>query len=88
MLVGESSQAEDVDEGSDNDLGPNLTNEILLSVAIEALLEVELYNPKFFNKAHSDDEAILEDSRISSTMLKSNSASTSKVEDSSNGKVN
>jgi hypothetical protein len=32
MLVGESSQVEDVDEDSDDDLGPNLTNETLDSV--------------------------------------------------------
>jgi hypothetical protein len=32
MLVGESSQAEDVDEDSDDDLGPNLPNETLASV--------------------------------------------------------
>ena len=32
MLVDESSQAEDVDEDSDDDLGPNLPNETLVSV--------------------------------------------------------
>ncbi len=32
MLFGESSQAEGVDEDSDDDLGPNLTNETLASV--------------------------------------------------------
>ena len=34
MLVanGESSQAEDVDEDSNDDLGPNLTNETLANV--------------------------------------------------------
>ena len=32
MLVGESSQAEGVDEDSDDDLGPNLTNETVASV--------------------------------------------------------
>ena len=32
MLVGESSQVEDVDEDSDDDLGPNLPNETLASV--------------------------------------------------------
>ena len=32
MLVGESSQAEDVDEDSDDDLGPNLPNKTLASV--------------------------------------------------------
>ena len=31
-IVGESSQAEDVDEDSDDDLGPNLPNETLVSV--------------------------------------------------------
>ena len=31
-IVGESSQAEDVDEDSDDDLGPNLPNETLASV--------------------------------------------------------
>ncbi len=67
MFVGESSQAEDVDEDSDDGLCPNLTNETLASV--ETLLEVELYNPRFFNKANSDDEFILEGSRISSRML-------------------
>jgi hypothetical protein len=70
MLVGESSQDEDVGEDSDDDLGPNLTNETLASV--EALLKVELYKPKFFTKLHSDDESIVEESRISSRMLKSN----------------
>jgi hypothetical protein len=69
-------------------LSPESLQKPLQSAAIEALLEVELYNSKFFNKAHSDDEAILENSRISSTMLKSNSASTSEVEDNFKGKVN
>ena len=32
MLVGKSSQAEDVDEDCDDDLGPNLPNETLASV--------------------------------------------------------
>ena len=81
MLVGESSQVEDVNEDSDDDLGPNLPNETLASV--EALNSTI---PSSLTKhTYSDDEAILEDSRISSTMLKSNSASTSKVEDSSSG---
>ena len=31
MLVGKSSQAEDVDIDSDDDLGPNLTNKTLAS---------------------------------------------------------
>jgi hypothetical protein len=50
---------------------PNLTAEELDSILdktlanVEALLKVKLYNPKFFTKAHSDDESILEDSRIS-----------------------
>jgi hypothetical protein len=45
---------------------PNLTAEELDSILdktlanVEALLNVNLYNPNFFTKAHSDDESILE----------------------------